>query len=145
MRAEPKKPWLRAHEAFLVAWCDLHDAHLRRGRKPWPSDRGRWLFQRWGVRRVIDLTPAQARAGSRQLHALRGAIEGRYSSFREYPRQWRRNLRRAKAFTAIETATNHLEAGRRALQRRASAGAGGVMPTDSALEILPHFSKGARP
>lgn len=94
LRHEPRPPWTRAHEKFAKAWGDLDNARARAGGEP--GDLGRWLMVRWGVLRIIALTPQQARAGCRQLNAWRASLERKVFEPVPYPRQWRRNRRRAE-------------------------------------------------
>jgi hypothetical protein len=106
VRFEPRPPWTRAHEALVHAWETLHQVHARRGLVL--NSLHDWLERNYGEAKVRRLTTAQARNARRRLNAWRGGIEGR-CLLREYPRQWRRNYRRARASwqrTASNTATN---------------------------------------
>lgn len=99
-RFEPMRPWTRAHEKFARAWGELQQVCARRGITL--RDLASWLEVRVGVDRIRELTPAQARWASRQVNAWRGSMLGLYdwSRAREYPRQYGRNRRRARAFSA---------------------------------------------
>jgi hypothetical protein len=130
-RFEPMRPWTRSHEKFADAWGELGIACAA---SPWwaGGKLSNWLFVRWGVHTIRELTPAQARAGCRQLNAWRASVEGRTQGFREYPRQWRRNRRVAAAYrTASKTAGATLEKSENLIVGVALAGLGRLMPTES--------------
>lgn len=122
MRHLPRKPWTAAHERFLLAVCQLHEAQARRGGALWPRVET-WIEARWNVRLVIDLTPAQARHACREINAIRAGIEGRV--------------------TAPKTASSRFGLRVAAKLRKARAGQVGVLGGDAASEILKHFRKDA--
>lgn len=99
LRHEPLGPWTRAHEKFAKAWGDLVACGAARS-----GSLERWMFVRWGVRRIRHLTPAQARHGCRQLNAWRGGCQG-YVPWAPLIEQrvHRRNRRRAAQVRAACT------------------------------------------
>lgn len=129
-RFEPMRPWTRAHEKFVKAWEQLHGEQARLGFNV--HNLRRWLFIRWSVETVRELTPAQARAGSRQLHAWRAGVEGRTTVWGNYPRQARRQRRRAEAVRAASnTASTRGTDFENLISGTALAGLGRLMPTES--------------
>lgn len=83
--------WTRAHDRFAAAWARLSAVTLGSH-----NTLPRWLYCRWRVRAIGDLTTAQARSASRQVNAWRGGVEGYTTTWGHYPRQWARNQRRAR-------------------------------------------------
>lgn len=130
MRFGPRPPWTRSHEKFAKAWGDLQQALARQGSGG--SMRScDWTYRRWGVWNVRDLTPAEARAGCRQLGAWRAAVEGRIREIRAYPRQWERNQARRRRFTAGTTAYARGGEFENLIRGTALEALGGLMPEDS--------------
>jgi len=143
-RFEPLQPWTRSHEKFVRAWGTLDQAIAERGAvRPLPLHR--WLSARWGVSFVRALTVAQVRAAARQVNAWRAGVEGRVDGYREFPRQWRRNQRRSRAWTSAErgqfaaawdaaagnTASSPPDKFENLIAGTALAGLGRLMPTES--------------
>lgn len=91
-RFEPMRPWTRSHEKFAEAWGRLASSEPRL--EMGAAKLERWIYVRWGVHRIRELTVAQARAGCRQLNAWRASAEGRAVEYRVHARQMRRNYRR---------------------------------------------------
>jgi hypothetical protein len=117
------QPWTRAHEKFAKAWGDLAAATSRIG----AGNLEHWLYVRWGVRRIRELTPAQARCASRQVNAWRSGIQ-HGTPCREYPRQWRRNRRRVTAYKTAASAGGEFE---NLIRGTALEALGGLVVTDS--------------
>lgn len=128
-RFEPRGPWTRAHEKFAKAWGDLGIACARRGAAG-PMSLGDWLFARWRVWNIRHLTPAQAKNGARQLNAWRGGVEGWCFSVTAYPRQWKRNRRRADS--ARNTASMRGPEFENLIRGTALEALGGLVPAESA-------------
>lgn len=89
----------RAHFKFAKAWALLRATLGAQA----PVSLARWMGVRWGVEALQDLTPQQARAGARQLHAWRGSLT-HGAPMNAYPRQWRRNARNRARWEARQRA-----------------------------------------
>jgi hypothetical protein len=125
----PLRPWTRSHEKFVEAFAAMTHASARRGLPI--IDMAGWLERNYGVRLVRRLTVAQARKARRSMNAWRAGIEG-LAPPRAYPRQWRRNQRRAAARRAANiTAGFVTRADVMAAEGLKNSAPCGLIPTDS--------------